>query len=51
MDDCKKPKKKSNLQLFFADLMLGGSAGAISKTVCAPLERVKLLIQTAEDNP
>ena len=29
--------------------MLGGSAGAISKTVCAPLERVKLLIQTAEE--
>jgi len=41
----------SNLQLFLADLMLGGSAGAISKTICAPLERVKLLIQTAEDNP
>lgn len=32
-------------------MFLGGSAGAISKTLCAPLERVKLLIQTAEDNP
>ena len=31
--------------------MLGGSAGAISKTLCAPLERVKLLIQTSGDNP
>ena len=38
------PEKSSNLKLFLMDLMLGGSAGAISKTLCAPLERVKLLI-------
>jgi len=43
-------KKQSTLNAFLTDLLLGGSAGAISKTVCAPLERVKLLIQTAEEN-
>ena len=48
MDDQQKP---SLLKSFMQDLLIGGSAGAISKTVCAPLERVKLLIQTAEDNP
>lgn len=31
---------------FFADLMAGGVAGAISKTAVAPIERVKLLLQT-----
>ena len=41
----------SPFKAFMQDLLLGGSAGAISKTVCAPLERVKLLIQTAKDNP
>lgn len=30
---------------FFADLALGGIAGGISKTVVAPIERVKLLLQ------
>jgi len=29
----------------FKDMMLGGTAGSISKTVAAPLERVKLLLQ------
>ena len=46
-----KSSWKSIFKAFLVDLALGGSAGAISKTVCAPLERVKLLIQTAEENP
>ena len=31
---------------FVKDLAAGGVAGAISKTVVAPIERVKLLLQT-----
>ena len=36
---------------FFADLMAGGVAGAVSKTAVAPIERVKLLLQTQDSNP
>jgi len=38
---------KSN---FLQDFILGGTAGAISKTISAPLERVKLLLQTQDSN-
>jgi hypothetical protein len=31
---------------FAADLMAGGVAGGVSKTAVAPIERVKLLLQT-----
>ena len=31
-------------------MLLGGTAGAISKTVSAPLERIKLLLQTQDSN-
>merc|ERR1711937_1081683 len=33
------------------DFCLGGVAGAVSKTFTAPIERVKLLIQTQDANP
>jgi solute carrier family 25 (mitochondrial adenine nucleotide translocator), member 4/5/6/31 len=33
------------------DFILGGTAGAIAKTIAAPIERVKLLLQTQENNP
>uniref|UniRef100_A0A1J3D1T0 ADP/ATP translocase n=1 Tax=Noccaea caerulescens TaxID=107243 RepID=A0A1J3D1T0_NOCCA len=33
------------------DLVIGGSIGAIAKTVMAPVERVKLLLQTMDSNP
>merc|ERR1712232_744498 len=33
------------------DFMLGGVSGAVSKTFTAPIERVKLLIQTQDANP
>jgi Mitochondrial carrier protein len=36
---------------FTADLLAGGVAGAISKTAVAPIERVKLLLQTQDSNP
>ena len=32
------------------DFMSGGISGVVSKTICAPLERVKLLMQTASSN-
>ena len=33
------------------DFILGGTAGAIAKTIAAPIERVKLLLQTQANNP
>ena len=36
---------------FFRDLMAGGVAGAVAKTVVAPIERVKLLLQTQGAHP
>ena len=35
---------------FLKDLLIGGVTGGISKTVSAPLERVKLLLQTQHSN-
>lgn len=40
-----------NLKIYgikFKNLMLGGTAGGISKTVVAPIERVKLLLQVQD---
>lgn len=36
---------------FFVDFLMGGTAGAVSKTITAPIERVKLIIQTQDANP
>ncbi len=36
---------------FLMDLAAGGTAGGISKTLVAPIERVKLLLQTQDANP
>jgi solute carrier family 25 (adenine nucleotide translocator) protein 4/5/6/31 len=36
---------------FLVDFMLGGVSGAIAKTCTAPIERVKLIIQTQDANP
>jgi solute carrier family 25 (adenine nucleotide translocator) protein 4/5/6/31 len=33
------------------DLVIGGSIGALAKTAMAPVERVKLLLQTMDSNP
>lgn len=43
--------QKSKIEQLASDLMIGGSLGAISKTVMAPVERVKLLMQTQDSNP
>eukprot|EP01062_Namystynia_karyoxenos_P052557 TRINITY_DN4215_c0_g1_i20.p1 TRINITY_DN4215_c0_g1~~TRINITY_DN4215_c0_g1_i20.p1 ORF type:complete len:345 (+),score=163.45 TRINITY_DN4215_c0_g1_i20:95-1036(+) len=39
------------LSAFLTDFALGGMSGAISKTATAPIERVKLVIQTQDANP
>jgi solute carrier family 25 (adenine nucleotide translocator) protein 4/5/6/31 len=38
------------LESFLQDLVLGGVSGAIAKTAMAPVERVKLLLQTQDSN-
>jgi solute carrier family 25 (adenine nucleotide translocator) protein 4/5/6/31 len=45
------PAKKNKLEQLASDLLVGGSIGAVSKTVMAPVERVKLLMQTQDSNP
>jgi len=45
-----QPKPESKVVAFAKDCLIGGTAGAISKTVAAPLERVKLLLQTQDAN-
>ena len=39
------------LQDFLKDFLAGGVSGAIAKTCTAPIERVKLIIQTQDANP
>lgn len=41
-------KKRDPVMSFFLDLAAGGTAGGISKTVVAPIERVKLILQTQD---
>ena len=36
---------------FMKDFLAGGVSGAIAKTMTAPIERVKLIIQTQDANP
>ena len=43
--------KKSTVQQLISDIFIGGSIGAIAKTAMAPVERVKLLLQTMDSNP
>jgi len=45
------PKEELSLTAWAMDFCLGGVAGAVSKTFTAPIERVKLLIQTQDANP
>jgi solute carrier family 25 (adenine nucleotide translocator) protein 4/5/6/31 len=46
-----KKKKKGGFEQLMTDLFIGGSIGAVAKTVMAPVERVKLLLQTMDSNP
>jgi hypothetical protein len=39
-------QKKGNFSLFLYDLVCSGGATAISRTAVAPLERIKIVLQT-----
>jgi len=43
--------QKSKIEQLGTDLLIGGSIGAVAKTVMAPVEPVKLLLQTMDSNP
>jgi solute carrier family 25 (mitochondrial adenine nucleotide translocator), member 4/5/6/31 len=44
-------KAKADPMNFVMDFVAGGTSGAIAKTATAPIERVKLIIQTQDANP
>jgi solute carrier family 25 (adenine nucleotide translocator) protein 4/5/6/31 len=44
------PEKEFNVVAFLKDLAAGGVAGGVSKTIVAPIERVKLLLQVQDSN-
>jgi len=46
-----KDQKSTDPLKFLKDLAAGGVSGAVSKTITAPIERVKLIIQTQDANP
>ena len=43
-----KPTWETQAVSFLKDLLAGGLAGGISKTLVAPIERVKLVLQTQD---
>merc|ERR1719450_1277681 len=45
------PAELTGATKFFVDFCAGGVSGAVAKTATAPIERVKLLIQTQDANP
>ncbi|KAJ3004741.1 UNVERIFIED_CONTAM: ADP/ATP carrier protein, partial [Siphonaria sp. JEL0065] len=48
----KPQKQKDSFYVALAkDFAAGGVSGAVSKTITAPIERVKLVIQTQDANP
>merc|ERR1712048_1345383 len=46
-----KKGKKPSAEQMAKDFLAGGTSGAVSKTCTAPIERVKLIIQTQDANP
>jgi solute carrier family 25 (adenine nucleotide translocator) protein 4/5/6/31 len=44
-------KNQFSITSFLADFAAGGISGAVAKTATAPIERVKLIIQTQDSNP
>jgi solute carrier family 25 (adenine nucleotide translocator) protein 4/5/6/31 len=40
-----------DMKSFLIDFTLGGVSGAVAKTLTAPIERIKLVIQTQDANP
>eukprot|EP00008_Paramoeba_atlantica_P012417 CAMPEP_0201481314 /NCGR_PEP_ID=MMETSP0151_2-20130828/5570_1 /ASSEMBLY_ACC=CAM_ASM_000257 /TAXON_ID=200890 /ORGANISM="Paramoeba atlantica, Strain 621/1 / CCAP 1560/9" /LENGTH=305 /DNA_ID=CAMNT_0047863443 /DNA_START=99 /DNA_END=1016 /DNA_ORIENTATION=- len=44
-------QQKKGAAAFLRDFAMGGTIGAISKTIMSPVERVKILMQTMDSNP
>jgi len=44
-------EQKGKMEQFLSDLAVGGISGAVAKTLMAPIERVKILMQTQDSNP
>ena len=44
------PRANKKKKSFIADFMIGGVSAAVSKTVVAPIERVKLILQVQDAN-
>lgn len=44
-------KQGGDMQAFLIDFALGGFSGAVAKTLTAPIERIKLVVQTQDANP
>ena len=51
INEVKSETPMSRLVEFSLDMVAGGVAGCISKTIAAPIDRVKLLLQTQKVNP
>jgi len=51
MTTTKAEPPKANPLGFLIDFGIGGASGAFAKTLTAPIERVKLIIQTQDANP
>ena len=39
-------KQNANASSFIVDFLAGGLSGSVAKTIAAPVERVKILLQT-----
>lgn len=46
-----KPKKEFTIGGFMQDLVMGGMSASISKTINAPIERIKIVLQTQHLKP
>ncbi len=44
-------QQRNKLEMFVDKLALGGTIGAVAKTIMSPMERVKILLQTMDSNP
>jgi len=51
MGEKENKQQQSKAMHLLSDLLVGGTIGAISKTIMAPVERIKLLMQTQDSNP
>ena len=46
----RRKQRMSDILRFVQDLALGGTSGVIAKTACAPLERIKIILQVQSAN-